>query len=140
MRGQAIVAVIGATDRHGDHLALQLGKAAVAQHEVVGQGDERLELDVVEGIGLEHVGYEAKLFLALGEIGFGIGVEAGLGAEIEGHEPRFLHHALLSSLWSLSGLSLVSLWSLWPCAAPRLSTANAVHCQSWRGGSQLAHH
>ena len=64
----AVEAAVGGGDGDGDHLALQLGEAAVGQHQVVVERGEGVELVDVEGIGLEHVGHEAELLLADAEI------------------------------------------------------------------------
>ena len=73
MRHQAVVAAVLRRHRDRDHLALELGQAGRRQHQVVVHGDEGFELGVVEGVGLQHVGHEAELLLALGEIGLHAG-------------------------------------------------------------------
>ena len=69
MRDQTIIAVVLRRHRDRDHLAFEFAQAGRRQHQIVVHGDEGGELRHVEGIGLEHVGHEAQLFLALGEIG-----------------------------------------------------------------------
>ena len=69
MRHQAVVAAVHRRHRDRDHLALELGQARRRQHQVVVHADEGFELGVVEGVGRQHVGHEAELLLALGEIG-----------------------------------------------------------------------
>src|SRR5262245_5958237 len=69
VRHQAIVAAVHRRDRDRDHLALELRQTRGRQHQVVVHGDERLELGHVERIGIQHVGHEAELLLALLEIG-----------------------------------------------------------------------
>ena len=69
VRGEAVVAAVLRRHRDRDHLALELGKPALAQHQVVVHGDEGFELRHVEGIGQQHVGHEAEFVLAFLEIG-----------------------------------------------------------------------
>ena len=70
---QTIIAAVLRRDRDRDHFALELAQARRRQHQIVVHGDEGRELAHVEGVGLEHVGHEAELFLAFGEIGGHLG-------------------------------------------------------------------
>ena len=69
VRGQTVVAAVVRRHRDGDHLALELGEAARAQHQVVVHGGEGFQLHGVEGVGHQHVRDEAELVLAFLEIG-----------------------------------------------------------------------
>ncbi len=84
MRDQAIMTMIGAGNGDRDQFALELRQARRRQHQIVGHGDEGLELGEIEGIGLQHIRHEAELFLAFREIGFAVGIERG-GGKIERH-------------------------------------------------------
>ncbi len=77
MRDQAIVTVVRAGHDDGNHLALDLGQARLAEHQIVGHRDKGLELRKIEGISLEHVRNEAELLLAFREIGFHRLIEFG---------------------------------------------------------------
>src|SRR3990167_4933894 len=84
VRDQAIVTVISAGHDHGDYFPLELRESRGREHQVVGHGDERLELGEIEGIGVQHVGHEPELLLALGEIGLHRLVERP-GRELQRH-------------------------------------------------------
>ena len=91
MGGQAVVAVVHRRDGDGDHLALELGQAAVGEHQIIDHVDEGFELAVVESVGLEHVRDEAELFLALGEVGFQLRRQFGILGHGEGGDFGFGH-------------------------------------------------
>jgi hypothetical protein len=68
MGDEAIVAVVGGGDDHGDHLALQFVEPAVTQHQFVVELDEGTELFWARAVGSQDVGHQPQLVLAFGEI------------------------------------------------------------------------
>jgi hypothetical protein len=75
--------VIDRADGHRDHLAFELGQAAVAQHQIVDHVDECFQLVGVEGIRLQYVGHESQLFHAFVKIALQLGRKLGRLSEIE---------------------------------------------------------
>jgi hypothetical protein len=106
--------------RHHDsnHLAFELGKPGVAQHQVVVHGDKSFELRHVEGVSDEHVRHETEFVLAFLETGLsGIGFAPGLFeiAFAAGLADNVFAGGALPPLmacntgWSLSGFAIAAL-------------------------------
>jgi hypothetical protein len=70
----------------------------VAQHQVVCHQDEGAQLGVVEGVGRQHVGDEAELLAAFGEIGLVICIQPCGRAGIEHHWLVLCVHACFLEL------------------------------------------
>jgi hypothetical protein len=68
---------------------------AAHPHQLVGHQHEGLELGAVEGVGAEHVGHEAELLLALGEVLGDFRVQAILRSRIERHQLGLAGHWVL---------------------------------------------